>query len=310
MQQRFTQREAARILGLEERRLRYWERLQLVRSRPRWGERFYHFDDLVALRTIQSLTAQGVPARRLRRALAALERRLALPTTSLTRLRLAQHGGTVVVVPPPPNHQPIEPLTGQLLMDFAAGAHPDNLHVLASRSAEEWFEIGLRCDGQPETFEQAVEAYRHAIRRAPDWVDAYINLGAVLFQLTRLEEAAVAFRAALKLDPRNPTAHFNLGCVLFEQNELDGAIASLRRATQLAPDCSDAHLNLALAYEKRHDLRRARHHWRLYLRYQPSGAWSEYARTQLARASRPRRATVAEFPRRPADASHPTPSQG
>ncbi len=306
MQQRFTQREVARILGLEERRLRYWERLRLVRSRPRWGERFYHFDDLVALRTIQSLTAQGVPARRLRRVLAALQQRLAMPTTSLTRLRLAPHGRAVVVVPPPPYHQPIEPLTGQLLMDFAAGAHPDNLRVLASRSAEEWFELGLRCDGWPETFEQAVEAYRHAIRLAPDWVDAYINLGAVLFQLSRLEEAAVAFRAALKLDPRNPTAHFNLGCVLFEQNELEGAIASLRRATLLAPDCSDAHLNLALAYEKRRDLRRARRHWRLYLRYEPSGSWAEYARRQLARTGRPRRAAVAEFPLRSADASHPT----
>lgn len=300
MQQRFTQREAARILGLEERRMRYWERLRLVKSRPRWGERFYRFDDLVALRAIQRLTSQGVPARRLRRAIAALQKKFAMPADVLTRLRIIGRGREVVVVPPPPDSKPIEPLTGQLLIDFGAAAREQKLRTLASRSAEEWFEMGLRYDASPETLEQAADAYRRAIQLAPDWVDAYINLGAVLFQLARLEEAALTFRAALELDPRNPTAHFNLGCVLFELEELDGAVASLSRAIQLAPGSADTHLNLALAYEKRNELRRARRHWRMYLRYEPNGAWAEYAQSRLARSRRlRRRGTVTEFPAQP-----------
>ncbi len=303
MQQRFTQREAARILGLEERRLRYWERLRLVKSQPRWGERFYRFNDLVALRTIQNLTEQGVPARRLHRALSALEQQMAAP---LTRLRIVGHRREVVVVPPPPHSRPIEPLTGQLLIDFFAAGRESKVRTLASRSAEEWFEIGLRCDARPETFEQAVDAYRRAIQLAPDWVDAYINLGAVLFQLARLEEAALTFRAALELDARNPTAHFNLGCVLFELEDLDGAVASLSRAVQLAPGSADTHLNLALAYEKRNELRRARRHWRMYLRYEPNGAWADYAQSRLVRSRRSgHRGTVTEFPRQTASPGQP-----
>jgi DNA-binding transcriptional MerR regulator len=51
---RYTRTEAGRILGLETSRLRYWERLRLVRPEARWGERFYSFGDLVALRSIQT----------------------------------------------------------------------------------------------------------------------------------------------------------------------------------------------------------------------------------------------------------------
>ena len=65
---RYTRREVGRILGLEPSRLRYWERLRLVRPQARWGERFYSFGDLVALQSIQRLTNNRVSARKLRRA--------------------------------------------------------------------------------------------------------------------------------------------------------------------------------------------------------------------------------------------------
>src|SRR5271169_384955 len=71
--QRYTRREVQRILGVDVRRLRYWERLRLVNPRARWGERFYSFGDLVALRTIQRITQQKISAHRLRRAVKLVE---------------------------------------------------------------------------------------------------------------------------------------------------------------------------------------------------------------------------------------------
>ena len=85
--QRYTRSEAGRILGVEPSRLRYWERLRLVRPYARWGERFYGFGDLIALRTIQQLVAQHVPARWLRRAVSSLEQQFGareLPLQELT----------------------------------------------------------------------------------------------------------------------------------------------------------------------------------------------------------------------------------
>ncbi len=43
----------------------------------------------------------------------------------------------------------------------------------------------------------------------------------------------------------------------------------------------DAHLNLALLYEKLELPRRARTHWRRYLRLEPGGAWADLARRRL-----------------------------
>src|ERR1700730_12275795 len=92
--QRYTRREVGRILGLDASRLRYWERLQLVTPRARWGERFYNFGDLVALRTLQRLTDRRVPARRVRRAVKLFEEQFESPLP-LHQLRFLEQGRDV-----------------------------------------------------------------------------------------------------------------------------------------------------------------------------------------------------------------------
>ena len=85
--ERYTRTEAGRILGLEPNRLRYWERLRLICPEARWGQRFYSFIDLVALRSLQRLTQNHVPARKVRRAMTLIEKqfgsadRAAAPTS-------------------------------------------------------------------------------------------------------------------------------------------------------------------------------------------------------------------------------------
>ena len=69
---RFTRDEVQRILELTPKQLDYWDRLRLVPSQKEQGTRYYDFRDLIGLRTVKQLTANGVPANRLRRALTAL----------------------------------------------------------------------------------------------------------------------------------------------------------------------------------------------------------------------------------------------
>ncbi len=295
MSERYTRSEAERIVGVTGRQLRYWERLHLIRPLARWGERFYSFADLVALETIKRLTGRRVPARRLRRAIAALEQELGATPVPIEKLQIQASGRQVAVLPPGPGTCPIEPLTGQFLLHFDTRELARKVHRMVSRTAEEWFEFALACDSQAETVSEAVVAYRRVLELAPNWVEAHINLGVALYQLCELDEARQAFLNALALDPQNSITHFNLGCVLDELGQPDESIKHLEEAVRLAPNHADAHFNLALAYEKRRERRRARDHWALYLRYEPRGPWSEYARSRLE-PPRPGRSLPAPIP--------------
>jgi DNA-binding transcriptional MerR regulator len=281
LSQLFTTAEVARMMNIGRRRLDYWARLGLVQPDNFWGERIYTFGDLVALETIKRLTHRGVPARRLRRAMQTLETQLGQVGKPLSRLRILTNGRQVVVNTPGPGGRPIEPLTGQFVLEFETSRLAGKVRAMVSRTAEEWFEIGLTCDSTPDTLERAVEAYEHALEHAPEWIEAHINLGTVLFQLHRMDEARKHFETAVRLDPANPLGHFNLSCVLEQLGDTSTAVERLRRALTLAPQMADAHLNLALAYERTGRDVLCRKHLALYLQYKPRGPWADYARQRV-----------------------------
>ncbi len=287
MEQRYTEHEVERMLGIEHRKLAYWTRLRLVAPRARWGTRFYSFSDLVALETIRRLCVQRVPMRRLHRAIAALESGLGQARAPLASLRVTTNGNEVVVRSAEANSRLIEPLTGQFVLDFETSELAGKVRAMAPRSAEEWFEIGMGCDTSPETLEQAVDAYGRALSLSPEWVEAHINLGTTLYLLDRMDEAKKEFTTAVSIDPANALAEFNLGCVLEHTGQTFAAIEHLRRAIALSPEMADAHLNLALAYERLNQRAETTRHLSLYLRYDPLGPWAEFARSRMARNRSP-----------------------
>ena len=294
--QRYTQREVGRILGLEPSRLRYWTRLQLVRPHSRWGERFYSFGDLVALRTIQRVTGNRVPARRLRRTLDLIERQFGKSSLPLQELRLVEQGRNVVVVPPGAN-SPFDPVTQQWVFLFDSTSE-QKLRPMSPQSAEELFETAIDCEARPELLPQAIETYRRVIQLSPNWIEAHINMGVALYQLGRVDEAQSAFRAAVQLDPMNGISRYNLGCVLEERGQIDEAIEHLQRAASMMPGHPDVHFNLALAYDKRGERRMAREQWMLYLRYAPNGPWAEQARARLRQHNHRRANAPIPFPKK------------
>ncbi|MFI5045870.1 MAG: helix-turn-helix domain-containing protein [Acidimicrobiia bacterium] len=66
----YTAAQAARLAGCTVSQLEAWRRVGLVTPDPR--EATYAFRDLVALRMVTALLAEGVPTRRIRRAVDAL----------------------------------------------------------------------------------------------------------------------------------------------------------------------------------------------------------------------------------------------
>jgi len=281
---RYTRNEVGRILGLEEGRLRYWERLRLVRPEVRWGQRFYSFGDLVALRSIQRITLNRVPARKLRRTVALIEQQFGGYSLPLQQLRLVELGRDVLVVPPGAE-RPFNPFLQQWAFPFDIPARPAKLHSMAGPTPEEFFETALSCETKQDLLPQAIENYLRVVELAPDWIEAHINLGVAYYQMGQLSDARAAFAAAVALDPLNGISRYNLGCTLEEMGEYDAAIEHLLRAARAMPAHADVHFNLALAYEKRGERRAARDHWTLYLRHAPNGTWAEQARARLKRYS-------------------------
>lgn len=295
LSQQYTRREVGRILGVNATRLRYWERLRLVRPRARWGERFYSFGDLASLRTMQRLAERRIPALRVKRAIHLVEQQFGAAPLALHQLQFIEQGRELIVIPPG-DSRPFNPLKQQWAFLFDAPSAPQNLHQLSRPAPEDLFRAALECESDAETIPEAVRYYREILELSPDWIEAHINLGVALYQLGDVDAAREAFRKAVQLDPSNGICRYNLGCVLEEQGEIDEAIRHLRCASRVLPNHADARFNLALAYEKRGQRRLAREQWMLYLRHAPNGPWAGEARAHLKRYARRNRSAPIPFP--------------
>src|SRR5260370_78722 len=212
------------MTGATRQQLDYWSRLRLLQPRSRWGERFFSFSGLVGVEALGRRPSERIPAGRLIRVVQALERQLGRAAAPLCSLRISVTGDEVVVREPGPEGRSIEPLTGQLVMDFETAGLQSKIHSLGSRTAEEWFELAMSLDGNEATLAEAVEAYRQAIKGAPEWIEAHINLGTALYHLKRLEESRAAFCAAIRIDGQHALAHFNLGCICDRLGDYDQAV--------------------------------------------------------------------------------------
>jgi tetratricopeptide (TPR) repeat protein len=76
----------------------------------------------------------------------------------------------------------------------------------------------------------AEASFREAIRLAPDYPEAHMNLAILLFQSQRAEEAGYHFERALRFRPSYPLGHLNYGLMLSKSNRTTQAAEHLRQA--------------------------------------------------------------------------------
>jgi tetratricopeptide (TPR) repeat protein len=276
---RFSSEETQRILGLTGKQLDYWDRLHLVSPRKEQGDRYYDFGDLIGLRTVKQLVEKGVPANRLRRALAVLREKLSQVQAPLAELLVHSDGKEIVVER---GGARLEPLSGQFVLNFETRELQERVRVMAGRNADEWLATALEYEAEGRTRAQAIEAYDQALCVDPQRPEVLINCGTLYYEDGNLEKASEYFRRVLALDAENALAHFNLGSVLEEVGEVEAARHNLREAVRLDPDYPDAHYNLAFVCEKLGAYAEAQQHWQAYVRLDPAGPWSNYARQRLA----------------------------
>lgn len=275
----YSRRDVLRILHLQARQLKAWERSGLISS-----HKHYSFGDLTQLRTLRNLCAKRISMRSIRASMAAMERvaglrNALLETTAMRRGRrlLFRHQGTW-----------IDPVTQQLAFDFESHAE-EALPVAGSgetdplrkaMNLQDLFLKAVHLEESLETVPEAAGIYEMILQVQPDHAPAAINLGTIRYNERSYEIAEQLYRRATEIDPEYALAFFDLGNVLDEMQHLDEAILAYKRALALVPQYADAHYNLALAYERQGERRKALRHWLMYVRLDPVGPWAGHAKGQ------------------------------
>lgn len=278
---RFSRLEFQRILDVTEKQLSYWEKLRLVAPRKKGAKKTYDFRDLITLRTAKQLIEKGISAQRLQRSIVALQKQLVGVKSPLTELRIRSNGRDVIVERAGMH---LEPISGQILLNFETRELHEKVHVMPQRNADDWVTLGVEREQMSETgagLRGAAEAYQSALNIDPGHVDALNNLGMLSYEQGALSDALVLFQRAAELHPHHMLSHFNLGSVLEESGDPEKARKHLRLAVRLDEEHADAHYNLAFVCDKLGAFVEARRHWRRYVELDPNSSWANYARRRL-----------------------------
>jgi Tfp pilus assembly protein PilF len=300
-------RDVARILALQEARLRYWMQTGFVGPTVRKGGRFYYtFRDLLAVKAAKDLLAADVPVQKIRKNVDALRKALPDDTHPATRLRVCSDGETVVALA---DDVAFEPIGGQIVMAFnvpsfgehiaqvlamprvdpsdvresdGAPAHvEDNVtEANGGTTAYRYFIEGCAAEDRGD-LETAEHLWRQAIDLEPNMAAALTNLGNLSYRQGELEEARRLYGRALDHDPAQPEARYNLANLLEDLGEVELAISELRIVCAAAPEFADAHYNLGLMLAHIGGTAQAKQHLERYLELDDASPWAGHARTYL-----------------------------
>ena len=277
--------EIVRILTLSPKRAAQLRRLELLRDESAG----YTFRDLLALRAASALLDTGASVRQIRQALVALRRQDPEVEQPLTEVRLTVDNGRLIAQS---DRVRFDPRTGQTVLDLQA----NDLQAAAAATlvtglvrplsrpveqAETWFERASENEGDPEHWEEAIDAYRRVVAIDPTYAAAWNNLGLLLHRMGNYDEARTAYDTALEQDERCCQAAYNLGSLHEDRGEVEMAIRHYRLALELAPDYADAHFNLAAALSRVGRGGEALRHWQRYVELDAASPWARIARAHL-----------------------------
>lgn len=91
----------------------------------------------------------------------------------------------------------------------------------------------------------ALAAYREAIQMAPDYVEAWEEIGKLYFAAKNFREAAESFQRAIEIDGSYANNWFNLALARRRAGELEKARDAFRRYLLIKPTDADGRLRLA-----------------------------------------------------------------
>jgi len=111
---------------------------------------------------------------------------------------------------------------------------------IATKIQDNWFEAEcFNATALVKTdlgcIDEAIDAYKQAIRLAPEQIFAWNNLGNLCLKIERNDEAVVAFQKAIEYNPKDPVSWNGLGNVYYKISYIEDAIAAYRKSIEFAP---------------------------------------------------------------------------
>jgi tetratricopeptide (TPR) repeat protein len=138
------------------------------------------------------------------------------------------------------------------------------------RNASHWEEVEDATELlHDERFQDALYALRDVIKANPSNPYAYYFLGVALFETAQAEAARDAYRAAVRLAPDYLGARIALSHVLRMLGDLRGAIAEAEEAMKRHPSDADALHAAGVAHAARGDKHTARRYLEAFLASNP-----------------------------------------
>ncbi len=233
---------------------------------PRNAWRF-SFQDLIVLRTAQTLVAARVSNRRIAKSVKELRRHLphSMPLSGLSIGAVADR----VVVREGDSHWQAE--SGQYLLEFGGDPAQGSLSVIERKpeapelhTAPDWFAEALALERDDPR--GALVAYAKAIAADPARIEPRINMALLLHEASRLAEAERCYREAMGACGGHPLLLYNFGLLLEDLGRMPEAAQAYALAVQGDPALADGHYNLALVYQKLGKPREAIRHMSHYRR--------------------------------------------
>jgi cytochrome c-type biogenesis protein CcmH/NrfG len=114
--------------------------------------------------------------------------------------------------------------------------------------AAAWFSVGV-ASRNLKLYNQAVHAYREAIRHHAEYVEAWHNLGNTYASLKEYDHAIHAYRDALLIEPDNDNTWYELGNAYYDLKQYAYAIDAYRKALRIQAENPKAWYNLGITYD-------------------------------------------------------------
>ncbi len=133
----------------------------------------------------------------------------------------------------------------------------------------------------PPQVVQMVQAYKAALTKNPNDLNANIGLGNLEFDSAQWSKAIDYYSRALKIDPKNTDVRVDRAIAYHATGDNDTAKKELLRATREKPDHKNAWLNLGVVNRELGNRAEAVHAWERYLELDPSGEHAATIRQEM-----------------------------
>ncbi|MBL4885824.1 MAG: tetratricopeptide repeat protein, partial [Planctomycetaceae bacterium] len=298
----YTPAMLSQLLKLPVHLIRGWERAGLIRAEKKVCRLpYFNYHEVTSARRLSDLLSCGATQEELTQSMQMLNKFLPDPGRILEQLEILSDQHHLVIRD---QHGVYEPLTRQRLFSFAQteGEPSCNIseedfpeddqeaHLLRfdlpttkPATATDWMVEGCRRTEVSDT-DSAIRCFRQALRVRSDDAEAHFYLADALYRIGKPDAALERYLAAIENDPEYLEAWIQIGCLYTEITKWTESLLAFDEALHIFPDFPEAHLQKAETLRLMNRIDDAVVHWKLYLKHDERGPWSELAHQRLEQA--------------------------